>query len=217
MYRNAQADLEVLGCTATDTASEIKLAYKLQARRLQRQLLEDWPGANERLAMVNAAYDRLRSSDWPANALRPETQSGSQIVFSDETVKRLRQAIVLQNFNLRFELSRDRETGVYCDPSRRRSSRSAAQMPTLLHGVAVRCRGETIEVQLSEPPGLGNNIVAVPNILIGSNQVLTIGSGVAMISFSVARSCTHVRLGVSCLPFATGSMDECELVYHGHG
>lgn len=216
MYSNAEADLEVLGCTATDTAPEIKLAYRLQSRRLQRQLLEDWPGANERLAMVNAAYDRLRSSDWPANGPRPEPQSGSQIVFSDETVKRLEQALELQKFKLRFELTSDRETGVYCDPSRHRSTRTAAQMPKLLHGIAVRFRGKTIELQLSERPGLGKNVVAVPNILVGSNQAPTIGSGVAAIRFSVARLCTRVRLDFSRLPFTSGSMDECELVYHSH-
>lgn len=215
MYSNAQADLEVLGCTSTDTASEIKLAYRLQACRLQRQLLENWPGANERLALVNAAYDRLTSSDWPANGPRPEPQSGAEIVFSEETVERLKQALVLQKFNLRFKLTRDRETGVYSDPSRR-SARLEGQIPTLLHSVAVKCSGKLIELHLSDPPGLGINIVAVPDILAGNDQAPIIGSGVATIRFSVPRSCRRVRLDVSHVPFATSKVDQCKLVYHGH-
>lgn len=216
MYSNAQADLEVLGCTANDTASEIKLAYRLKACRLQRQLLVDWRGANEQLAIVNAAYDRLRSSGWPANSPQPEPQSGSEIVFSDDTVKLLKQALELQSFNLRFKLSRDTETGVYCDPSRRRFTRTASQMPKLLHGVAVRLRSKTLELELSEPPGLGKNIVAVPQVFVGSNQIPTIYKGVAMIRFSLARSCTRVRLDPRSLPFGTGSIDECQLVYQGY-
>lgn len=212
MYSNAQADLEVLGCTSTDTASEIKLAYRLQARRLQRQLLEDWPAANERLALVNAAYDRLTSSDWPANGPLPEPQSGTVIVFSEETVKRLKQALMLQNFNLRFELTRDRETGVYGDPSRR-SARIGGQLPTPLHSVAVKISGRTIEFLLSDPPGVGISIFAVPDILIRNDHAPMIGSGVTTIRFSVAQSCTRVRLDVSRLPFATSTMDECYLVY----
>ncbi len=214
MYSNAQADLEVLGCTSTDTASEIKRAYRLQARRLQRQLLEDWPGANERLALVNAAYDRLTSSDWPANGPRPEPQSGTDIVFSEETVKRLKQALMLQKFNLRFELTRDRETGVYGDPSRR-SVRLDGQFPTLLHSVGVKISCRTIEFHLSDPPGVGINIIAVPDILFRNDQAPMIGSGVATIRFSVAQSCTRVRLDASRLPCATSTMDECKLVYQG--
>ena len=212
MYSNAQADLEVLGCTSTDTASEIKLAYRLQARRLQRQLLEDWPGANERLALVNAAYDRLTSFDWPANGPRPERQSGTNIVFSEETVKRLKQALMLRKFNLRFELSRDRETGVYGDPSRR-SARLGGQLPTLLHSVAVKISCRTIEFHLSDPPGIGINIFAVPDIRFRNDQALIIGSEVATIRFTVAQSCTRVRLDVSRVPCATSTIDECRLVY----
>lgn len=214
MYSNAQTDLEVLGCTETDTASEIKLAYRLQARRLQRQILEDWPGANEQLATVNAAYDRLASSDWPANGPRPEPQSGTGVVFSEETVKRLKQALVLQEFNLRFELTRDSETGVYGDPSRR-SARLGGHLPTFLHSVAVKISRRTIEFHLSDPPGVGINIFAVPDILIRNDQAPMIGSGVATIRFSLAQSCTRVRLHVSRLPCATSAMDECKLVYQG--
>ncbi len=213
MSYDATADLRLLGCPQFESFSEIKQAYRCQARRLHEQLQVNWAEANERLANINAAYDRLKAS-----ILVPPHQDNSgrppfgPIEIDLATQARLRQRLAACEFKSRFCANRDPASGVYQDPRRGRTAMHK-ESRGVIYVVAAHLKGKTLELRLSARPKIGNNILAVPEMKITQDGELEVGENISLLEFSVSQIAPRVRIDRSRLPHVKRVLDDCLLVF----
>ena len=193
-------DLAILGCRPGDSWDDVKSAYRALVRRLHRELIEKKSGANERLARVNAAYDRLKAGAGDTAQARPRPEPRPSDARPDaETTARMQAELETRRFGLRFDAGRDPISGAYGDPRRRTGARHA--LPVLAHVVEASVRNGCLELTVSDAPAAGDNILVVPEIQVAADGSLRIGQNLTVLEFRLAQSADTVRLDAAHLPF----------------
>ena len=195
-------DLKILGCRAGDPWDVVKRSYRSEVRRLHRDLIESRPWANERLARVNAAYDRLKAatpapSEAPVRE-EPPVQPGTSQASADLTGLMTRD-IAMRRFRASFEAGVDKASGVYGDPRRRTGARHA--LPTLVQLVSVSVREGRVELAVSGPLAAGQNTVVLPKIRFQAGGRVEMGPELSAIDFSLTHAGRSVRIDPARLPF----------------
>lgn len=206
-------DLAILGCCETSTMNEIKTAYRSLARRLHGELHGKMPGATERLADINTAYDRL-SVGWIRARHPAQRRAHAEVLVGADVKDRLQVALRKAAFKVAFDGARDPATGVYGDPRRATGGNRWTEPRTTLVQRVIRSGADVI-IELDSDLSIGRTLAAVPELVLAADGSIEMGYGQYILDFSMKIAAQRVRVAPSRIRTSGETPKTCMLIQPG--